>query len=226
MGVIADIYYSHPKMAGRELLERTEGSIVIHLETPVNQEDGIPTAVISAERDESITWEEFEQLLEEDPTVREATAFGGGEHCQVYHVTMEPGSVVLISPLSVKMSIHIVEAWSVEGPQWRVRIHAPSRSHLTRYFEECKNIGASIELNKLYERTDESPGGRAIHPESVLTDDQWAAMSTAYKMGYFNQPRECSLDDVGAELEVSASATGRRIQRGVSNLIGAMLSSL
>lgn len=56
-------------------------------------------------------------------------------------------------------------------------------------------------------------------PASGLTDSQREALRTAHEMGYFDVPRRASLDDVAAELGISASALSERLRRAQSTLV-------
>lgn len=54
-----------------------------------------------------------------------------------------------------------------------------------------------------------------------LTDAQRAAVRTAYELGYFEIPRTATLDDVAAELDISASSCSERLRRAQTHLIEA-----
>jgi predicted DNA binding protein len=52
-----------------------------------------------------------------------------------------------------------------------------------------------------------------------LTDRQRQALVTSYRMGYFDIPRQASLDDVATELDITASSLSERLRRAQSHLI-------
>lgn len=59
-------------------------------------------------------------------------------------------------------------------------------------------------------------------PESSgegLTDCQQEALRTAYERGYFEVPRQTSLEDVAAELGISASSVSERLRRAQTQLV-------
>jgi len=56
-------------------------------------------------------------------------------------------------------------------------------------------------------------------PGDGLTDRQDEALRTAYEMGYFDIPRGASLEDVAAELGVSASSVSERLRRAQTRLV-------
>ncbi len=57
-----------------------------------------------------------------------------------------------------------------------------------------------------------------------LTPQQRIAIVTAYEMGYFNQPRDSSLQAVADALGVSPSAASGRLRRGLQALVKATVS--
>lgn len=61
--------------------------------------------------------------------------------------------------------------------------------------------------------------GEPEPPGNGLTDGQSEALRTAYELGYFDIPRGASLEDVAAELGISASAVSERLRRAETRLI-------
>ena len=56
-------------------------------------------------------------------------------------------------------------------------------------------------------------------PGDGLTDRQREALRIAYERGYFEIPRQASLEDIAAELEISASSVSERLRRAQTELI-------
>jgi hypothetical protein len=61
--------------------------------------------------------------------------------------------------------------------------------------------------------------GEPKSPGDGLTDRQREALRIAYERGYFDIPRRASLEDVAAELDISASAASERLRRAQTQLI-------
>jgi hypothetical protein len=61
--------------------------------------------------------------------------------------------------------------------------------------------------------------GESEPPGDGLTDRQYEALRIAYELGYFDIPRQASLDDIAAELEISASSVSERLRRAQTELI-------
>lgn len=56
-------------------------------------------------------------------------------------------------------------------------------------------------------------------PGDGLTDRQREALRIAYELGYFEIPRRASLEEVAAELDISASSVSERLRRAQTELI-------
>lgn len=61
--------------------------------------------------------------------------------------------------------------------------------------------------------------GASEPPGDGLTDRQREALRTAYETGYFEIPRQTSLEAIANELDVSASAVSERLRRAQTQLI-------
>lgn len=67
--------------------------------------------------------------------------------------------------------------------------------------------------------------GEPEPPGDGLTDRQQEALRTAYELGYFEIPRRASLEDVAAELDISASSVSERLRRAQTQLIEATMAT-
>ena len=61
--------------------------------------------------------------------------------------------------------------------------------------------------------------GESEPPGDGLTDRQSEALRIAYERGYFDIPRRASLEDIAAELDISASSVSERLRRAQTELI-------
>jgi len=53
-----------------------------------------------------------------------------------------------------------------------------------------------------------------------LTDPQREALVLAYERGYFNSPREVTMEELGAELGITQQAVASRLRRGIDQILG------
>jgi predicted DNA binding protein len=61
--------------------------------------------------------------------------------------------------------------------------------------------------------------GGSEPPGDGLTDRQHEALRIAYELGYFDVPRRTSLEEIGAELDISPSSVSERLRRAQARLI-------
>ena len=52
-----------------------------------------------------------------------------------------------------------------------------------------------------------------------LTDKQHEVIATALEMGYFEIPRDCTLQDLASELDISHQAASERLRRGMKTIV-------
>ncbi|MWV65443.1 bacterio-opsin activator [Halorubrum sp. JWXQ-INN 858] len=105
--------------------------------------------------------------------------------------------------------------------QWTFEIRGDDRSDISAFHERCQEVGIPITLTKLH----------ALLPvetatEAALTETQQEALVLAYERGYFESPREVTLEALGEELGISQQAVGSRLRGGIRNVLGSTLSAL
>jgi len=75
--------------------------------------------------------------------------------------------------------------------------------------------------------TVERVGGsdRRRDPETVLTDRQREVVATAAELGYYDVPRDATVADVAAELDITDSTVSAHLRKAESAVMDAVLSS-
>lgn len=97
--------------------------------------------------------------------------------------------------------------------EWQFEVRFADRAATAAFREFCEERGVPLSLTRVT---------TAATPENDrygLTDDQRDALATAYRRGYFEEPRRATLEDVAAELGISARAVAGRIRRGQATLL-------
>ncbi|KAA9396473.1 bacterio-opsin activator [Haloarcula sp. CBA1130] len=105
--------------------------------------------------------------------------------------------------------------------QWTFEIRADHRSDITDFHRRCQELDIPITLTELHALTPLETATVA-----ALTDTQQEALILAYKRGYFESPRQVTLEDLGEELGISQQAVGSRLRGGINNILGSTLSDL
>lgn len=157
-------------------------------------------------------FEAFETALDADPTVTAVSAVIETSTFRVYRAHIVSAEYLVLST-AVEMGLRLVEAVSGNGG-WYAIVELPTVETLRSFRQFCSDLGVSASIQKLY-RIEAGSTGEAFG----LTPSQREAITTAYEAGYFNQPRNTSLEGVGDRLGISSSAAGGRLRRGLQTLI-------
>ncbi len=81
-----------------------------------------------------------------------------------------------------------------------------------------ERVDTTVEqLGEYYRRRD---------PETLLTDRQREVVATATELGYYDVPRDATVADVAAELDITDSTVSTHLRKAESAVMGEVLSSL
>jgi len=114
----------------------------------------------------------------------------------------------------------IPEIESVEGGEILVSVTARDGSEVREVIEEIKKTGASVKLERLI-NNGETSGSVSLKIRDV-TEKQRDALEAAVEMGYYEKPREASLEDLALEIGVSKSAVSQRLNCVEAKLVGSL----
>ena len=158
-------------------------------------------------------FERFVAGLEADPTVTpnrsiqvgddrlyQATIVGRGIETDLYPTIVEVGGMVMSATAT-----H-------EG--WHARVAFPDQEGLDRYFEKSAELDIDVEIRRLTDLEDGEPGS-----DFGLTDVQRETLLAALEAGFFDVPRESSLEDLADYLGISEQSASERLRRGTESLI-------
>ena len=117
-------------------------------------------------------------------------------------------------------NVPLIEAVGTND-QWTFDIRGDVRRDIAAFQERCRELDIPITLTKLHALTPiESEA------ETALTDPQQEALILAYERGYFNTPRDVTMQELGDELGISQQAVGSRLRHGISAILGSTLAEL
>ena len=96
---------------------------------------------------------------------------------------------------------------------WRFEVRGESRSTIGEFRTYCNEHDIPIEITAIHALF-------PIHGDGYgLTDAQREALVLAYERGYFDTPREASLQDVAEEIGITQQSLSSRLRRGHRRLI-------
>lgn len=205
MIVIADV--SIPADAfplGRILEEYPE--IEIELERIVPLRDAIiPLFWVSDGDTEAIA-----ATLNEDALTESVTPLTQTDSRVLYEVEWSPDVNGVVQSM-FESDARLLEA---EGTVdvWDFRLQFRTRSDLAKFRTACEKNGIPVTLRRLYNPALPEDNGQ-------LSAQQYEALVSAYKGGYFEVPRGTSMSALGTEFGISDSAVSQRLRRGTAALI-------
>lgn len=97
---------------------------------------------------------------------------------------------------------------------WRLTLRGDDQTAVSEFDSASRDAGLEPELCDLHAVTHASSTG-----VSPVTDRQREALLLAFQRGYFDEPRETTLDGVASELDISRQALASRLRRGYRALI-------
>lgn len=97
---------------------------------------------------------------------------------------------------------------------WMIWELTTSAERLSQFRDELESTGFAFEVLSVEQSTE---------PTDILTDRQLEYVTLANERGYYESPRECTLTDLAAELEVTKGAASGTLHRAERRIIQAFL---
>jgi predicted DNA binding protein len=101
-----------------------------------------------------------------------------------------------------------------DGDGWTVKMLFPSRDAFNELRETCEDVDLAMDVDSIYSKPFSGSGD-----EIALTDPQRDLLTRAVKVGYFDIPRETTLQELGQQMNISGQAASERLRRGMETLI-------
>jgi predicted DNA binding protein len=101
---------------------------------------------------------------------------------------------------------------------WHFEVRGESREAISEFRTSCQSHDIPIEITAVHALLPVQDSGYE------LTETQREALVSAYEHGYFDSPRESSLEEIAAELGITQQSLSSRLRRGHRRLIeGALI---
>lgn len=137
---------------------------------------------------------------------------GGGLFCAEWDAEIEGVLTAL-----VESNVTLLKATGTRE-RWVFEVRAEELEQLSEFQRYCRERGIDISLTRLH-----SLSAMKTNDEYDLTPEQHEALVLAFKRGYYNQPRETTLEELAAELGITRPSLSSRLNRGYRNLVGSTL---
>lgn len=191
-------------------------NVTVELEQQMATGDGVPVFVFWAFGGD---FEKLEDGLENDETIKCYTVIEELGKRNLYRTRLDCDNILAIYPVYQRLGASPMAATgSSDG--WQRRVRFPDRDSLVEMRAFCADNDVDFRLHRLY-----TPGKSELEDEFGLSPEQRDALITAEQVGYFEVPRDVSLEDLGDELDISGQSASERLRRGVSKLVSNTLLS-
>lgn len=101
-----------------------------------------------------------------------------------------------------------------QDSEWVLRMRFDDREKLEEFNEYLNDNDVSFDLRRLYEITHPRTGS-----QFGLTRKQTEALTTAWEKGFFELPREATMEAVADELDIAPQSLSDRLRRAQNRLI-------
>jgi len=187
---------------------RAEPDLVIEIERVVATDDLLtPYFWVS-----DVSPDAFEPAARHDPTIEKLRQLDEFDEATLYRADWTDRIETLIYAYT-HIGATIIDAKG-EHNEWALRMRFDDRATLNEFNAFLNEEDVAFDLNRLYELSQPRSGG-----QFGLTPKQYAALTTAWEMGYFELPREVTMEDVASELDIAPQSLSDRLRRAQDALI-------
>ncbi|WP_144902109.1 helix-turn-helix domain-containing protein [Halobellus captivus] len=161
---------------------------------------------------QSSDFRQFEDGLRNDRTIGEfERVIETGDDKAIYSFEYTDEAKIL-SPV-VSTSNGVILDMENDGRAWILTVWMPERTDLVHLWDYAQQNDIDIELLRVNEY--DSLGTA----DAGLTDSQREALLVAFETGYFEEPRNATLSEVAADLDISQPAASGLLRRGIKRLV-------
>jgi len=161
---------------------------------------------------ESSDFHQFEDGLRNDDTIGEfERVIETGDEKAIYSFEYTEEAKIL-SPV-ISTANGVILDMENEGNAWIITVWMPERTNLVQLWDYAQENDIEIDLLRVNEYA--SLG----NTDAGLTDSQREALLVAFETGYFEEPRNATLSEVAADLDISQPAASGLLRRGIERLI-------
>jgi predicted DNA binding protein len=163
--------------------------------------------------------EDVESAFNESPGVKAIRLVDSVEDEYLLRVewTLEHDDVLTIL---VETKVPVIKATGT-NEQWTFAVRGDDRADIADFHERCREVNIPVTLRKLHALTPIE-----TETEAALTETQQEALMLAHERGYFESPREVTLEALGEQLGISQQAFGSRLRGGLKHVLGNTLPAL
>lgn len=157
-------------------------------------------------------YEDFETAAENDPSIEAITQLDEMEDAVLYRAEWVENVETVVYTYR-ETSATILTATG-QNDRWELQMRFTDEKSLSEFRMYLDENDMNFDLNRLYHPSEPPTNG-----QSNLTTAHHETLTTALNMGYYNVPRDTTMDELAGTLGVSQQALSKRFRRGYRNLI-------
>lgn len=157
-------------------------------------------------------YDEIEPAIRSDRAVETITEIDRFDDGRLYNVTWSD-SVPRLADALLESRATLIEGIGT-GDGWTFEIRFREQERIEAFQERVREYGIALELERLRAELEVSTSMKYD-----LTDKQYETLVTAFEAGYFENPKDATLEEIGDELGVSGAAVTGRLRRGLTSVL-------
>ena len=206
--ITAEVRVEHPDIVLTQTVTHDRSSRV----KSVSEAGTDPTSGKFFYRIESSDFSQFEDGLRTDNTVGEFDRVIETRDEEAIYSFEYTDEAKVLSPV-VSTASGVTLEMENQGKAWIFTVWMPDRANLLHLWDYAQQHDIDIELLRVNEYA--SLGDT----DAGLTDSQREALLIALEKGYFEEPRNATLGEVAAALDISQPAASGLLRRGTKRLV-------
>ncbi|WP_424003798.1 helix-turn-helix domain-containing protein [Haloarcula salina] len=204
----AVVRVEHPDIVLTETVTHDRSSTV----TSVSEAGTDPTSGKFFYRIESADFSRFEEGLRKDSTIGTFERVIETRDDEAIYSFEYTDEAKILSPV-ISAANGVILDMKNDGSAWILTVWMPERTDLVHLWDYARQNTIDIDLLRV---NDYASLGNT---DAGLTDSQRDALLVAFETGYFEEPRNATLSEVAAELDISQPAASGLLRRGTKRLI-------
>lgn len=212
MSTIVEVTIPAEQFALSETLQRRPSTAFEAVRVAVHGADGV-MALLWATGD---GLDGLPSVLDADSSTRTVEALTALQEVALFRVTWTD-HVTTVCDAVLSDQGTVLAAYGTSDA-WTFRILFPEHDAVSATHDACEECDLGVTFERIYDLEGSLRPGR-----HGLTESQYETIRAAYDRGYYDVPREATLADLAAELDVSHQALSERLRRGHATLLERVL---
>jgi len=186
---------------GRALRTVPDATFEILRDVSTGRNDGM--SVLAARNG---TKDEIESGLQWDTSIKTVEPLFSLDNEMLYRVQWALETETMLATMFQEHGI-VLRAVAQDG-SWRFRVMFPDRDSVSTCYENCCELGIRFDIKSICDLD-----GPTEKQQSGLSQKQYETLKTALECGFFEIPREVTLEELADEFNISHQALSERLRR-------------